>query len=97
MTFITGNGIAHTDAAVWIKIPFIGEREALILDDSPPAISMYEEIEAGNDFKWKEGVGPLILRSDGATCQVERSSIWRPWEMEGLAACRNGAPVHAKR
>ena len=28
---------------------------------------------------------------------VKRSSILRPWEMKGPAACRNNAPVHAKR
>ncbi len=73
VTLIAGNGIVHADAAVWIKILFIGEREAIILDDSPPAISVYEEIEAGNDFKWKQGVGPMILRSEGATCQLDTS------------------------
>ena len=28
-----------------------------MLDSCPPLISMAEEIEAGNDFKWKLGVG----------------------------------------
>ena len=64
--FATAGGKTVTSTAVMCNVPFLGKCECLVMEDSPPAISVRSDVENhGIAFSYSRASGPTITLPTG--------------------------------
>ena len=74
LTFATAGGNSSTSTAVMCNVPFICKRLCYILKDSPPAISVQQDVkDYGVSFSYTRNDGPSATMPDGTVVYLDAS------------------------
>ena len=73
-TFATAAGLSSTSTAVMCDVPYLGKRLCHVLEDSPPAISVRQDVmDHGVTFTFSRESGPHVSLPDGTIVYLDDS------------------------
>ena len=73
-TFSTAAGLSSTSTAVMCNVPYLGQRLVHVLKDSPPAISVKQDVmDHGVTFSYSRESGPSVSLPDGTIVYLDDS------------------------